>query len=222
MTGALLPGSPASLSPISQYADDTSLILTSDDAIKASLEMYALYERCSGSRLNFSKSNVFWLGSWVGCSDPPVPLDWSADKVKVLGVFIGSGDVEEAIWRPRLDSIRCVFLSWRQRSLSLRVKALIINALALSEIWYLASLIHMPPCALKELDSLVFDFFWRTKRELVARAVVVQPFFQGGFAVFWSLLSQWVKRHVSSTSPWTSLMAYWFTLCFNASALDVF
>ena len=228
ITGPLLPGASVSLSPISQYADDTSLILSSDDAIKASLEMYALYERGSRSKLNFSKSKGLWLGSWVGRSDPPVPLDWSADKVKVLGVFIGAGNVEEANWRPRLDSIQSVLLSWRQRSLSLRGKALIINALALSKIWYVASLIHMPLWVLKELNSLVFDFFWRTKRELVARAVVVQPFLQGGFAVVdtklkvWSLLAQWVKRQVSSTSPWTSLMAYWFSLHFNASALDVF
>ena len=51
ISGFCLPGA-LPLSPISQYADDTSLILTSDDAIVAVFETYALFERASGSKLN--------------------------------------------------------------------------------------------------------------------------------------------------------------------------
>jgi len=46
ITGLCLPGSQP-LSPISQYADDTSLILTTDDSIKATFEVYSLYEQAS-------------------------------------------------------------------------------------------------------------------------------------------------------------------------------
>ena len=55
ISGVCLPG-PSMLSPISQNADDTSLILSSDDAIKAVFESYALFEKASGARLNQSKS----------------------------------------------------------------------------------------------------------------------------------------------------------------------
>ena len=44
------------MSPISQYADDTSLILMSDDAIFAVFETYALFEKASGAKLNKLKS----------------------------------------------------------------------------------------------------------------------------------------------------------------------
>ena len=44
-------------------------------------------------------------------------------------------------------------------------------------------LIHMPPWVLKELNLLLFSFFWKGKRELVARSSVVQPFLFGGFSV---------------------------------------
>ena len=74
ISGLSLPGSPP-LSPISQYADDTSLILSSDDSIKAAFETYDLYEKASGSKLNRSKSKGLWLGSWRGRTDPPVDLD---------------------------------------------------------------------------------------------------------------------------------------------------
>lgn len=195
IAGLCLPGlSP--LSPISQYADDTSLILWSDDSIIATFEVYSLFEKASGSKLNQSKSKGLWLGSWSGRVDPPVALDWSSVKIKALGVFIGVGDLDEDNWRPRIMAVDNVLKSWRARSLSFRGKSLVINALALSRIWYVASLIHMPPWVLRELSSLVFSFFWSGKRDLVSRPVVIQPSVLGGFSVVdvkfkvWSLLGQ--------------------------------
>ena len=182
ISGLCLPGlSP--LSPISQYADDTSLILVSDDSIHASFEVYSLFEKASGSRLNQSKSKGLGLGGWSGRTDPPVALDWSSSKIKVLGVFVGVGDLEEDNWRPRITAVDNVLKSWRARSLTFRGKSLVINALALSRIWYVASLIHMPPWVLRELSTLVFSFFWSGKRDLVSRSVVIQPSLLGGFYV---------------------------------------
>ena len=158
ISGLCLPGS-APLSPISQYADDTSLILQSDGAIKASFEVYSLFEKASGSKLNQSKSKGLWLGGWSGRTDPQVALDWSSVKIKALGVFVGVGDLEEDNWRPRITAVDNVLKSWRARSLSFRGKSLVINALALSRIWYVASLIHMPPWVLRDLSILVFSFF---------------------------------------------------------------
>ena len=227
ISGLCLPGS-APLSPISQYADDTSLILQSDGAIRASFEVYSLFEKASGSKLNQSKSKGLWLGGWSGRTDPPVALDWSSTKIKALGVFIGVGDLEEDNWRPRITAVDNVLKSWRARSLSFRGKSLVINALALSRIWYVASLIHMPPWVLRELSILVFSFFWSGKRELVSRSVVIQPSLLGGFSVVdvkfkvWSLLGQWVKRFASSPSGWVPFMSFWFKSCFDASPLEVF
>ena len=50
-------------------------------------------------------------------------LDWSSTKIKVLGVFVGVGDLDEANWRPRIDVVDHVLTSWRARSLSFRGKA---------------------------------------------------------------------------------------------------
>lgn len=227
ISGLRLPDSTV-LSPISQYADDTSLILTSDDSIEAVFETYALFERASGARLNQSKSKGLWLGGWSGRSDPPVTLDWTSVKIKVLGVFIGVGNLEEDNWRPRIDAVDHVLKSWRSRVLSFRGKALVVNALALSRVWYVASLIHMPAWVLKELSFLAFSFFWSGKRELVSRSSVsLSPLF-GGFSVVnvkfkvSSLLGQWVKRFSSSSAGWISFLTFWFSLHFDASPFEVF
>ena len=196
ISGLCLPGA-LPLSPISQYADNTSLILTSDDAIVAVFQMYALFEQALGSKLNQSKSKGLWLGGWCGRVDLPVTLDWSSSKLQVHGIFIGVGDLEADNWHPRIDAVEHVLNSWRSRSLLFRGKALVVNALALSRVWYVASLVHMPPWVLRELSFL---------------AVVVQPSLFGGFSEVdvklkvWALLGQWVRRFASSFSGWVSFM----------------
>lgn len=225
--GLSLPGSASPLPVISQYADDTSLVVTSDDSISATFDTYSLFEKGSGAKLNQSKSKGLWLGSWVGRSNPPIALDWSPTKLKILGVYLGLGDLEEANWRPRIEAVSNVLTSWRQRVLSFQGRSLVINALALARIWYVASLIHMPPWVLRELNALVFGFFWKGKRELVARSSVVQPSLFGGFSVInvklkvHSLVAQWIKRFASSPASWTSFMTFWFRSCFNLSPLEV-
>ena len=77
--------------------------------------------------------------------------------IKVLGVFFDIGIVKEANWRPQM--VENTLNSWRQRHLSYHGRALIINALALSWICYVASLVHMPVSALCKLNTLIFNFF---------------------------------------------------------------
>ena len=107
-------------------------------------------------------------------------------------------------------------------------KALVSNALALSRVWYAASLVPMPSWALSQFNSLVFNFFWSGKRDLEAWKVVFHSQENGGFSVVstefkvQSLLVQWIKRFASSLSGWVGLMTYWFLFFFNASPLEVF
>ena len=55
--------------------------------------------------------------------------------------------------------------------------------MALSRVWYIASLISMSDWVASELNTLIFSFFWSGKRDLVARDVVHHFTFQGDFGV---------------------------------------
>ena len=127
----------------------------------------------SGSKLNLGKCKGLWWGGWSGCDDPLLDLRWSAAWVKVLGVFIGPCGSEKENWRPRIAAVENCLKIWRLRRLSFRGQAIIINALALSNIWYVASLIPMPDWVLASLNRLIFPFFWGDKVDLVARDVVI-------------------------------------------------
>ena len=182
ISGLTLPGTSVPLPPLSQYADDTSIIVMSDCAIVSTFQVYYLYQQGSRAKLNLSKCKGLWLGSWNGRMDCPVAIEGGSVKLKILDVFLGPLASPEDNWRPRISAVEHVLLSRRQRSLSYRGKALIINALTLSRIWYVASLVY----------KLIFKFFWSGKRDLVACRVVVQPTSCGGFSVVNVELKVWV------------------------------
>ena len=227
ISGLHIPGFPP-LSPISQYADDTSLIVSLDDAIKAVFETYALFERASGSKLNQAKSKGLWLGGWCGLLTLQSHSNGLLRKSRFWVCSLVLGDLDIDNWRPHIDAVDHVLKSWRSRSLSFRGKALVINALALSRVWYVASLVHMPAWVAKELASLAFSFFLSGKRELVSRSVVIQSSLFGGFSVVsvqykvWALLGQWVRRFASSSAGWSSLMSFWFVSSFGVLPSVVF
>ena len=50
------PSSTSLLAVVSQYAEDTSLIVSTNDSIKAVFDTYSVFEHGYGSKLNLSKS----------------------------------------------------------------------------------------------------------------------------------------------------------------------
>lgn len=66
------------------------------------------------------------------------------------------------------------------------------------------------------------------KKDLVARAVVVQALSVGGSLVVdvklkvQSLLVQWVRRLVTAQSSWSAFVHFWFYSVFNSSPVEVF
>ena len=112
-----------------------------------------------------------------------------------------------------IEAVERCLKSWRCRGLSYSGKAIVINALALSRIWYVASLVFFPSWARVELNrpSFLFFFFWSGKKDLVARKVLVHPYTCAGFSVVsidfevQSLLVQWIRRLLVSPNGWVNL-----------------
>ena len=162
--GVSLPSDPGQQAVISQYADDTTIVCDSDDAVDASFEIYALYERASGARINTTKSKGLWLGPWRHRTDPTVQLRWSSSYLLVLGTFLGPDNLEEQNFRPRIESMTKVLDSWRQRQLSFRGKSLVVNALGLSGLWYTVSVLPDRTGSMPQLTRRSIPSCGRTRR----------------------------------------------------------
>ena len=75
---------------VSQYADDTTLILNgSEKSLTDALRDLELFSTISGLKLNNKKTEALWIGSYTGRADQLCPkknLKWVKDKTKSLGV----------------------------------------------------------------------------------------------------------------------------------------
>ena len=67
-----------------------------------------------GSKLNLGKCEGLWLGPRrFRSSSSPVDIAWTSSKIKVLGVYIGHGDLAEANRRPQVDAVSCCLDAWK-------------------------------------------------------------------------------------------------------------
>ena len=64
--------------------------------------------------------------------------------MKILGVVFGVVDTEQDNWQPKLNMLEKSLNLWKSRSLSVLGKALVVNALGLSKLIYLARVVVLP------------------------------------------------------------------------------
>ena len=139
------------------------MISVSDVATLAIFDTYDPFQRGTGFKLNLNKCEGLSLGTWRNRVDSPVAIAWTSSKIKVLVVYLESGNLGEKNWRPRIEAVECCLKSWCSRAPSYSWKAININAVALSRIWYAASLVFFPSWARAEFNTLIFGLVWQER-----------------------------------------------------------
>ena len=215
--GIQIPGSNNKQCKVSQYADDTTLILANDYSITRAFNLINVFERGSGSKLNPKKTEGLWIGSYAGRTSGPVNITWVADKLKILGVYLGNANLEQANWADRVTKLETRLNLWRTRTLSLKGKSMIINTLGASGLWYTATVVNMPDWVHTRVSKAIWDFLWNGKTELVKRDTCRLPLQHGGLSVVnpleksRALKLRWVPPVGDSTceKKWVYFARYW-------------
>ena len=101
---------------MSQYADDTTLILANNYSITRTFNLINVFKRGSGLWLNSKKKEGLWNGSYAGRTSGPVNITWVADKLKILGVYLGNANLEQANWADRVTKLETRLNLWRTRA----------------------------------------------------------------------------------------------------------
>ena len=73
---------------LSQFAaaDDTTVLLSDVQSASKLFDLLSLFERCSGLKLNQTKSEMLWLGSMHHRKDTILDPQMSSEPVYALGV----------------------------------------------------------------------------------------------------------------------------------------
>ena len=90
-----------------QFADDTTAILADLNSAQALLKLLNDFEKVSGLKLNFMKTEAMWIGSLQNCEDEPLGFKW----------------------KTRLKKIANLINLWKSRGLSIYGKVSIIKAI---------------------------------------------------------------------------------------------
>jgi hypothetical protein len=225
--GVTLPGRD-SVFKCSGYADDTSIVVTTDASIAATFDVYAQYEQASGAKLNRGKSNGMWLGAWKHRQDSPHGIKW-VKELSLLGATISAGDYSTSTWEPPVAKLERRLSAWKGRQLTFQGKTAVINTLALSQLWHLCHVFVVPEWAVKRIKKAVWGFFWSRRKELESRRTVCLPKAQGGFGLIDFELKakafclQWVRHYfLPSPAKWKAFFSFFFLSCLSAVPVQVF
>ncbi|CAM5102605.1 unnamed protein product [Eretmochelys imbricata] len=151
---------------LSAYADDV-LLMVQDLGDLARVEAcQAIYSAASSTQVNWVKSSGLAVGDWQQASSLPPALQtirWSAGSLLYLGVYLSATHPSPPEnWENLEGGVIEQLRKWTGllRCLSLRGRALVLNQLVLSTLWYRLNTLALAPGFLTNLRTSILGFFW--------------------------------------------------------------
>ena len=171
---------------ISQYADDTTLILDgSREALISALRLLDEFGNLSGLKINDTKKEALWIGSSIGKDNIPTPcfsLKWPKEKVKTLGVWLSihpeitiSDNYDE-----KLKNIKAILSCWKYRRLTLMRKTTVLKSLVVSQLTYILSPLPSNYKIINEINDPFYRFLRNDKGDKIKQKVMINDYAKGG------------------------------------------
>ncbi|CAG2213321.1 unnamed protein product [Mytilus edulis] len=164
---------------ISQYADDTSIILDgSPECLDASLRLLHKYAEMSGLHMNLDKTKVVWIGKKKYSQDTMCVkwgLEWGSSRFTLLGInfSVNLQEMESLNYYPKIKEIENIINIWSRQTLTPVGKITIIKTLIISKLNHL--FLTLPtPCntTLKQLIRTIYSFIWENKPDKIKREIL--------------------------------------------------
>jgi hypothetical protein len=80
----------------------------------------------------------------------------------------------------KLAKIEGIIKIWTCRYLTLKGKITIVNSLLVSQMLYIASVIHIPQWAIEQYNTLIRNFIWDNKPPKIKYTTLIAPIELGG------------------------------------------
>ena len=118
---------------LSQYADYTTALLADVQSVSNLFDLLSLFEKCSGLKINQTKSEMLWLGSLRHRKDAIFNLQISDEPVYALGVhFTYNIETSHRNFFEKLGPLKKTLSILSRRDISIYGKINIVKTLALN------------------------------------------------------------------------------------------
>ena len=151
---------------LTQFTDDTGLFLMySEQCINAVIDTLLHVESNTGLKVSYEKTCIYRVGSLKGTNAKcytKMPLAWSDDDIKMLGVTIKNDVNQDNIdFESTLEKVESVTKSWCNRQLTLMGKTHVINSLMSSQFVYLMAVLPLINSAqIVKFEKLITNYLW--------------------------------------------------------------
>ena len=210
---------------LSQFADDTTLLNSNCNSVKQAIAVLDNFGDISGLKLNPSKTKAVWLGSWRHRKDKPFGFQWPEKPIRVLGTFISYNEKEneKSNFTLKLQKLKTIFDVWNCRNLTLFGRCLITKSLGISQLVHTISSLDVPREFLGAVNSTIFKFIWKNKKDKLKRKLMILDYDQGGLrapsidVLAKSLKLAWISRLLTDEptcrESWKTIPNYFFEKC---------
>lgn len=204
---------------ISQYADDTTLLLDgSPKSLFAALDTVDFFSTFSGLKINSSKTKIVWIGSKKFSKQvyhhTRWKLVWGCTTFSLLGIEF-SIDLENIVnlnYDIQIPKIKAMIQQWNRRILTPIGRVTVAKTLLYPKLNHLfISLPNPDKETLFFLSNLFYEFVWNSKIDKVKREVITQDYLKGGFKMLEinnflkSLKCSWIRRLFKERKPWMDI-----------------
>ena len=210
---------------LSQFADDTTLLNSNCNSVKQAIAVLDNFGDISGLKLNPSKTKALWLGSWRHRKDKPFGFQWHEKPIRVLGTFISYNEKEneKSNFTLKLQKLKTIFDVWNCRNLTLFGRCLITKSLGISQLVHTISSLDVPREFLGAVNSTIFKFIWKNKKDKLKHKLMILDYDQGGLrapsidVLAKSLKLAWISRLLADEptcrESWKTIPNYFFEKC---------
>jgi hypothetical protein len=202
-----------------QFADDTLLLAKDANDIKQYLYILEKFGKCSGLKVNKSKTELIDLQAREKPATKLHGLQWCTGEFKYLGIWFSHDTyiMEYKNYRHKVDTIRNLLKIWKLRDLSLKGKVVILKNLALSQLLYPMSNLYLPKWVHDEVDDLFYKFLWNDSTPKIKRTSVIRDIKQAGLKMLEldcmvrSIKAKWAsKLFLDLGRKWTIIPSSFF------------
>jgi hypothetical protein len=177
---------------ILQYADDTILFMDHDlDEARDLKLVLSAFEKLSGLKINFHKSELFCYGKAKDVEHEYVKLfgcDTGDYPFKYLGIPMHHKRINNKDWQGVEERIQKKLSSWKGKFLLVGGRLVLINSVLSNLAIFMLSFFEIPKGILKKLDYYRSRFFWqcdehKKKYRLARWSVLCKPKECGGLGI---------------------------------------
>ena len=130
------------------------------------------FETLSGLKVNYTKTEAMWIGSYRDKTETPLSLKWFK-TAKALGVYFSynKGASLQKNFYDKVSDIKKQIHLWNWRGLSLLGKVSVIKSLLLPKLIYIFSVLPTPSEFIALIQTIIYKFLWKGPDKVARKAI---------------------------------------------------